>query len=83
VISALSRVSTEKDWTGTDAGHVPKPFIAVPSLPPSARQLELVSLPAEVLAETFAYLDFRDMLAVKLVRYILLYPCHMFIFGAM
>jgi hypothetical protein len=40
---------------------------------PSERQLEFVSLPAEILAEAFAYLDFSGVLAVKLVRYILLY----------
>jgi hypothetical protein len=40
---------------------------------PTARHLGLVSLPVEILAEAFAYLDFPGVLAVKLVRYILLY----------
>jgi hypothetical protein len=43
---------------------------------PSARQLEFVYLPAEILAETFACLDFPGVLTVKLVRYNLPYPCH-------
>jgi hypothetical protein len=30
----LDLLSTEKVWTGADAGHFPKPFIAVPSFPP-------------------------------------------------
>jgi hypothetical protein len=50
---------------------------------PTARHLGLVSLPVEIRAEAFAYLDFPGVLAVKLVRYILPYPCHFPIFDVM
>jgi len=39
----------------------------------TARHLGLVSLPVEILAQAFEYLDFPGVLAVKLVRYIPLY----------
>jgi hypothetical protein len=47
---------------------------------PTAQQLGLVSLPVEILAEAFAYLDFPGVLAVKLVRYILPHLSHLLIF---
>jgi hypothetical protein len=47
----------------------------------TALHLGFVSLPVEILAKAFAYLDCPGVLAVKLVRCILPYPRHLLIFG--